>query len=161
MRTTLTLGVVALLLAGGAACADDRADAQKADVKAEAAKLMGTYTVTAGEKFGQKEPADRIAGIVVRFTEDRVAVTDKDKKAVYTAGYTLDTSQRPIRILLTSTEPPTVGQVSRGLVERDGETVKLIYALPGAEAPTDFKTKDNQLMFVLKRAEAKDKQKKQ
>ena len=40
--------------------------------------------------------------------------------------------------------------VAQGLIEKDGDTVKLIYALPGAQAPTEFKTKSKRLMFVMK-----------
>ncbi len=39
---------------------------------------------------------------------------------------------------------------AKGLIEKDGDTVKLIYALPGGEMPTEFKTKEKQLMFVMK-----------
>ena len=46
--------------------------------------------------------------------------------------------------------PPGEGEVARGLIEKDGETVRLIYALPGGMAPTSFETKAQQLMFVLK-----------
>ena len=40
--------------------------------------------------------------------------------------------------------------MAKGLIEKKGDTVKLIYALPGGETPTEFKTKEKQLMFVLK-----------
>jgi hypothetical protein len=38
-----------------------------------------------------------------------------------------------------------------GLIASEGETVKLIYALPGGKAPTEFKTAEKQQMFVLKK----------
>ena len=40
--------------------------------------------------------------------------------------------------------------VAMGLMEMEGDTVKLIYALPGGEMPTEFKTKEKQLMFIMK-----------
>jgi uncharacterized protein (TIGR03067 family) len=142
MRTTLTLGVAALLLAGAAAAADDAGGASQ---------LVGTYTIVAGEKFGQKEPADRVKDITVRFTDKEVVVTDKDKKQVYAASYKLATNQKPWRITMVSTLAPSAGQTAKGLIEKKGDTVRLIYAEGGGEMPTDFKTKDKQLMFVMKK----------
>jgi len=37
------------------------------------------------------------------------------------------------------------------LIDRDGADVKLIYALPGDEAPVEFKAKEKQHLFVLRR----------
>ena len=46
------------------------------------------------------------------------------------------------------------GKELKGLVERKDDTIRIIYAGPGAEAPTEFKTKQNQAMYTLK-ADAK------
>ena len=43
------------------------------------------------------------------------------------------------------------GGTAEGLIKRDGNTVMLIYALPGGETPTEFKTKEKQQMFTMKR----------
>ena len=40
--------------------------------------------------------------------------------------------------------------VAKGLIEKDGDTVRLIYALPDGQTPTEFKTGEKQLMFVMK-----------
>ena len=141
----IVLGMAGMLAGSMARAADDKADAKKV-----AAELVGGYTVVSGEKYGQKEPEDRVKGTIVRFTEDRVVVTDKDKSEVYGSEYTLDTSKKPYKITLTSKLAPSAGQVSKGLIEKDGDTVRLIYALPGGDEPTSFKTKDKQLMFVMK-----------
>jgi hypothetical protein len=50
-------------------------------------------------------------------------------------------------------ELKTMGEkdgTTRGLVKRDGNTLTLIYARPGAEAPKEFKTKEGQVMFSLR-----------
>lgn len=146
MRNAWIVLGMAGVLAGSMARADD----DKADAKQVAADLVGGYTVVSGEKYGQEEPEDRVKGTIVRFTEDRVVVTDKDKTEVYGSEYTLDTSKKPYKITLTSKLAPSEGQVSKGLIEKDGDTVRLIYALPGGDEPTSFKTKAKQLMFVMK-----------
>ena len=36
------------------------------------------------------------------------------------------------------------------MIEKKGDEIRLIYALPGGEEPTEFGTKEKQLMFVMK-----------
>ena len=124
----------------------------QAGSKLKASDLVGGYTIVAGEKFGLKEPEERIKGSIVRFTEDRVVVLDKDKNEVYGATYRLEPSegQGPCRITMTSKLASKEGEVAKGLIEKHGDEVRLIYALPGGPEPTEFKTKDKQLLFVMK-----------
>jgi len=121
------------------------------------AKLEGSYTVVSGEENGKAVPAEKVKGSVVRFTSDTILGTDKDKKEFFAAKYTLDTAKTPWTIRMTSTAPKEAEAV--GLIKKEGDTVTLIYALPGAPAPTEFKTKDRQNMFVLKAMDAAGKEK--
>jgi uncharacterized protein (TIGR03067 family) len=114
------------------------------------ASLEGTYTVVGGEENGKPTPPEKVKGSVVRFTKDTITGHDKDKKEFFAAKYTVDTSKKPWAIKMKSTAPKEAEAV--GLVKRDGDTVTLIYALPGAPAPTEFKTGDRQNMFILKAA---------
>ncbi len=119
------------------------------------ADLIGAYTIIAGEKYGQKEPEERIVGTTVRFAEDGIVVLDKEKKEVYAQTYKIDATTTPWTIVMKSKITPYTekGQgetVAKGLIEKDGDTVKLIYAVPGGEMPTEFKTKEKQLMFIMK-----------
>jgi uncharacterized protein (TIGR03067 family) len=142
LRTTIAFGLAACLVAVGRSTAEDKSGMN----------LAGNYTIVAGEREGQKETPEHIQGTAVTFTGNTVTVTDKDKKETYVATYKLDTSKNPAVIMMTEKTGPTKGERARGLIEKDGDTVKLIYALPGGEMPTGFdKTKDKQLMFVLKR----------
>lgn len=112
--------------------------------------LVGGYTIVRGEKFGQPEPAERVFGTTVRFTADTVTMVDARDQERYKATYQLDTSATPWRIAMTATAAPNAGDVAVGLVEKAGDTVRLIYSLPGAEPPSGFKTKDRQLLFEMK-----------
>lgn len=145
-RATILLGLAALSLAGPRAPAEEKTT----DSKASPAQLVGAYTIVKGEMSGRPEPEERVKGTIVRFSDDRVVVVDKQSKEIYGASYTLDTDRTPWRITMTSKLSAAEGQVAKGLIEKDGDTVRLIYALPGGQAPTDFKTKDKQLMFVMK-----------
>jgi uncharacterized protein (TIGR03067 family) len=137
----LGLTVAALHAPGRPARADDGKGADS---------LVGGYTIVAGERDGRPEPKERVEGTTVRFSPDRVVVVDKDKQEVYGASYTLDTGRTPWRITMTSKLGQQEGEVARGLIEKKGDTVRLIYALPGGAEPTDFHTKDKQLLFVMK-----------
>ena len=119
------------------------------------AKLEGSYTVVSGEENGKAVPADRVKGSAVVFTADTITGTDKDKKEFFAAKYTLDTGKSPWTIRMHSTAPKEADAV--GLIKKEGDTVTLIYALPGAPAPTEFKTKDRQNMFVLRSGSAEKK----
>lgn len=163
--------MTAVALVAGFAGADDKT---KADDKG---KLEGVFTIVSGERDGKALPKTDFDGSVVKITDKTIVGTDKDKKEFYAATYTLDTSKKPIAISMTTTaakgdkkddkkpdvkdkdEPAdkTAGEKmsAEGLLKVDGDTITLIYALPGGKTPTDFKTGENQQMFVLKRAEDK------
>lgn len=151
----MTLGLGTILLASGLAVAQDAASktATRNDKACTPEDLVGHYTIVSGEKEGLKEPAERIKGTVVTFTRDRVVVTDKDRKERYSASYKLESEKNPVDIIMTSRVEGSAGEVARGLIKKEGELVHLIYALPTGEIPTGFKTREKQLMFVMKKAE--------
>ena len=126
---------------------------KKADKKTTPESLVGD-TITSGEKEGSKEPEERIKGTTVTFTKETVIVADKDKKEIYSASYKLDTKTTPCQITMTSKVEGSAGEVARGLIQQDKDdenVVRLVYALPTGEIPTEFKTKEKQLMFVMKK----------
>jgi uncharacterized protein (TIGR03067 family) len=120
------------------------------DEKKGTESLEGTYTIVSGKENGKAIPAERIKGSVVKFTGNTVLGTDKDKKEFFSATYTLDTSKTSWVISMTSKQPKEAR--TTGLVKKDGETLTIIYALPGGKAPKDFTTEEMQQMFVLKPA---------
>ena len=108
--------------------------------------LAGVYKITAGEHGGKEIAAKELQPDRVTFTEDAVTVVDKDTKKLYAAAYKLMGG----KIHMISLEPKK-GTTADGLVKRDGDTLTLIYALPGGAAPTEFKTSAKQMMFTMKR----------
>jgi len=138
--------LTAVLLAGVWAAADEK----KEKGKDKAPSLAGEYVIVSGERAGRKEPPERIKGTLVRFTDSAVAVFDMSKRQTYGASYKLDMGKKPWTITMTAATGRNKGEVARGLIEKQGDTVRLIYALPGGELPTGFATKDKQLMFTMK-----------
>lgn len=123
---------------------------------AQVSNLPGSYQIVAGEREGTPIPTDRLRDISVRIANNAITTLDKDKKEVYVASYEIDTTRKPWQVRMTAVLTPVAdgkGTTSAGLMEMDGETVKLIYALPGGEKPNEFKTKDKQQMFILRQTE--------
>lgn len=143
MSRTLPLTAVALLCLAATARTDEKD-------KADKVSLEGTYTITKGERAGKAIPKEEIEGTVIVFTKDKVVTTGKDKKELYAATYTLDTSGKPHKINMTSISPKR-DEKAAGVVKVDGDTLTICYALPGGDTPTEFKTKDKQQCFVLKK----------
>ena len=148
--------VALLALSPAVALTQEKPDGKKAELKAK--DLVGTYKLVEAHKDGMKSPKERVDASIVRFTEDTIVATDKEKKDVFSATYKLDTSKSPTVIVMTSTLPDYKGAVANGLIEREGDTLRLIYTLPkelgGEDAPTppkDFKTKKGQILSVLEK----------
>ena len=150
--------VLSLAAACGVATADDE--------KMAKLELKGGYTIVKGERDGEPIPAERIKGALIRFKDDETIGTDKDKKELYVAKYKLDTSKTPWKIMMTTVEKKKADGTGKkagkdysadeasttGLIKKEGDTIVIIYALPGGKEPTDFKTKkgDKTQMFWLK-----------
>ncbi len=138
-----TIGSVLFVVAAGA---------EDPLVKGKPAKfeLDGLYTITAGERDGKEVPADRLKDSIIKFDGDKAIGTDKDKKDFFGCTFTLDKTTTPYTILMTSTAP-VAGTRAVGIIEMKDDVVKLCYALPDGAAPKEFKTKEKQNAFTLKK----------
>jgi uncharacterized protein (TIGR03067 family) len=122
---------------------------QEPDKKKADHPLVGTYTIVSGVEDGKKVPASHIDSSLVAITGNTIIGEDKDKNQFFACEYTLDTSKKPWVIHMTSIKPR--GEKSDGLVKKEGDTVTIIYALPGGKTPTEFKAGEKQHLFVLKK----------
>jgi uncharacterized protein (TIGR03067 family) len=116
----------------------------------EKPKLEGQHQITAGERDGKALAENDIKGFTFRFTGDKVVGASKDGTEFLAADYTLDAAKTPVVIVMKLTAGSDKGKELKGLVERKDNVIRIIYAGPGAEAPTEFKTKANQAMYTLK-----------
>jgi uncharacterized protein (TIGR03067 family) len=152
LKITIAMGLVGYLTSLTVAQQTEPA-ASEADKVCTPESLVGRYVITGGEKEGTKEPDERIKGTTVTFTKETVVVADKDKKEIYSASYKLNATTNPCDITMTSRVDSSAGEIARGLIKKQGDTVQLIYALPTGEIPAAFKTKEKQLMFVMKKTD--------
>jgi uncharacterized protein (TIGR03067 family) len=121
---------------------------KEADPKNNIPSIAGTYTIASGERDGRAIAPDRLVGTVVTIDKDRILGVDKNKKEFLDVRYTIDTTSKPWVLRMRATLP-AAGETT-GLVEKDEDTVRIIYALPEAAAPAEFRTKERQLMFTLR-----------
>jgi len=142
MFSSSILIILALFLLGPTTNPDNTVD--------ETAGLTGAYAIVSVEKNGEKLPDKLVQGQMVRISPDHIFVVDHENKQTIVATYRLNASTVPWCIMMLSVLPQP-GQEARGLVKREGDLVWLIYHLPGGDAPTEFKTKQKQLLVVLRK----------
>jgi len=116
------------------------------------AKYEGTYVIVAGERDGKAIPGNEIDGSIVVFKGDTITGSDKDKKMFFGCKFDVDAKASPNQIMMISTAPKS-GDKAAGVIEMTGNTIRLCYALPGGETPVDFKAKEKQQCFTLKKKE--------
>jgi uncharacterized protein (TIGR03067 family) len=144
LRKIVVLGVAALLITAARAPADQSAKSS--------ANLTGEYKIVQEERDGQRVSADQFQDSWVNITDDTITIMDKNKTEKWSANYKLDSSRKPCMITLTEKAGPNKGETVRGIAEKEGDTVKIIFAMPGGPAPTSFDaTKEKQKLLVLKR----------
>jgi uncharacterized protein (TIGR03067 family) len=147
MRMAIRLAAAAVLVAGPA-LADE-----KKDSKFDAAKLVGKWDFVSGQKPGEKLDADRLKDQSVEITKE--TLTLKGPAGTFVMKYSIDAAKSPAALKLEITEAPFgAGTKADGIIEFDGDNLKLCYADPGEPAPTSFevKEKDKARSFVLKKA---------
>ena len=146
MTRIRTLGLALALATVTTAAADDKKMA-----KLDPAKLVGTWTITAGYKDEDKMDADKIKGPVV-FTKDTISLTATEK---FEFKYTADPATTPAGIDMESTAPEAFkGAKAKGILALDGDTLKLCYEPTGGDRPKAFEPKKGSglFSFVLKKA---------
>jgi uncharacterized protein (TIGR03067 family) len=152
MRTVMLMGLAAALLVGAGTTRSEEKDKPKFD----AAKLVGTWKFVSGEKEGTKSAEEALKG-KVEITKDVIKIIASED-LVFVMKYKLDTDAKPVGITIEGTEGPVKDQTIKGIIELDGDTLKLAYGLPGEPAAKEFKTKEGSKTqsFVMKREKKKE-----
>ncbi len=121
--------------------------AQADDLKA----MEGTWKVESAEAGGKKVEFDELKEIVVKIAGERYEIWIKDRMDAGTLK--LDESQKPKAMDGTDTEGADVGKVTKAIYELAGDTLRVCYALEGAERPKELATKEGSplLLIIYKR----------
>lgn len=131
-----------LFLAVLPACTGRSSDPPKAE-------LSGEYRIILGERNGTPIDQKELSDAMITIDDKTITVYDNERKETFVATYTLETKQTPWQITLISTKAPEIGVIAKGLIAANQNSVKLIYALPNGQLPTDFKAGPHQQMFDM------------
>jgi uncharacterized protein (TIGR03067 family) len=117
---------------------------------AEQPKVQGQHAIVGMERNGTALDEADFKGATIRFTDDKLVGANKDGTEFLTADYNMDAAKTPCTIVLKVTSGSNKGKELQGLIERKDNTIRLIFAHPGGERPTEFKTRENQTMYTLR-----------
>jgi uncharacterized protein (TIGR03067 family) len=119
-------------------------------VRAEdkASPLEGRWVVVSVERDGKQDEA--LAGAVRVHTADSYTLTPKDGKTV-TGKWKADATKKPATIDLIPGEGRYKDKVLLGIYELDGETLRICFAEPGKDRPTEFVARAGSVLAVHKR----------
>lgn len=153
--------VAVVLGTGNLALGDDaKKPAQKpAEAKGATAAILGTWEVTAGNKAGNAIGDEAKMGEYV-ITKDTITIMGEDNKPMFVIKYTLDEKQKPVALDMEITEgpiPEVKGQKALGILEVQGEELKIAYDPMAKERPKDFKGESAYAFTLKKKAAKKDK----
>ena len=109
--------------------------------------MEGTWKVESAEAGGQKVESEDLKAIVVKITGDRYEVKTKDKLDAGTLK--LDETQKPKTMDATDTEGLDAGKVVKAIYELSGDTLRVCYAMEGAERPAEMATKEGSPLLML------------
>jgi len=135
---------VALAIAGFAtvACAEESSETL-------IQKLAGVWEVEEGVNRGEEIPEDELEGTTMLVEENTIITYDPDRKEIYRATFTLDTSTDPISIDMTTKMKSLPQTRALGILKfEEDDEFELCYALPGSDRPKNFESpKGSEIML--------------
>lgn len=108
--------------------------------KADLDRLQGTWVLVAMEHEGDESPADAFEGWTAEYRGNQVTLRAGDNTR-RRGIVTLDPERNPKAINTWDKDGPYEDQTVPGIYQLDGDTMKLCFARPGEERPTEFTTK--------------------
>lgn len=136
-------------------CAGFGVSEEKEKKKFDPASIVGKWKTTEGMKNGEKVSDDNLKGEVT-IAKDTITIKGNDETHVM--EYKIDATKSPMEINMKGKDGPAKDFTAEGIIEVDGETIKLAYTtnIPGFDGkrPTKFEApKDSKAFyFVMKKA---------
>jgi uncharacterized protein (TIGR03067 family) len=141
-----------LVLGAAVGLVSASAGQEKKAAKLDPAKVVGTYEFVSGVRDGEKVPEGNFKGTTFIVTKNEAEL--KTPEGSFKFSYSIDAAKTPAALEMEITDGPIgKGMKAKGIIELDGDTLKLSYDPTGATAPKDFDAKkgSNAHSFTLKR----------
>src|SRR5208283_26079 len=106
--------------------------------KKETEKLDGKWLVISVERDGK--PDDSLKGAVRTNAGDSYTLTPKDGKGI-PGTFKVDPTKKPKTMDMMPGEGRYKGKTLLGIYELEGDTLKICFAEPGKDRPSDFASK--------------------
>jgi uncharacterized protein (TIGR03067 family) len=119
-----------------------------ADDAKDSAALQGTWLPAAAELGGKPFPDEIRKTIKLVVKEDKYTVTVGTK--LDKGSVKLNSSAKPKRMDITSSEGPNKDKTFKAIYEIDGDTLKVCYELAGGDYPTEFKSTEENGWYLVK-----------
>ena len=159
--------IVAIVKNGGRKAADKKADKDKAETtdkkdskKFKAKAIVGNWKVVAGQRSGEKIPAERLPPSI-KITKKEITIPTGDAEP-FVFSYKIDSSKSPATIDLKIEGGPVPEGQAVGILKFEKKKLVLCYESTGQKRPKEFKTKadDGCFMFEMERIKSEKKDKK-
>src|SRR5207244_1307339 len=134
-----------------ALCCLSPADVTPEALRAEMAALEGEWSMVSGEANGEALPEEVVKG-AKRVSKGGETTVSLNGEVFMKAKYTVDPSKKPKAIDYAVTEGMAQGKKQLGIYELKGDTLKVCFAAPDQERPSDFKGGEGRILSVWKRA---------
>lgn len=135
------------------ASSDAAADEPKAGAtpipreRADPGIIEGVWQPTMAELGGKKLPDEVRSSITLEVKEREYTVTSGT--TVDRGTFKLDLSTTPKSLDIIGGEGPNKGKTFLAIFEREGDTLRVCYDLSGKTRPTEFKTTEGSLLFLV------------
>lgn len=143
----VAFGACVVFAVAGLALADEKADNEKV-LKA----MAGTWAFESHVMGGEKAPPEALKALVITFEGDKFVVKMGDK-VVQAGTNSVATGKKPHTVDSIVTEGEGKGTTMKGILELDGDTMKVCFDTSGKTRPEKYESpaKSEMVSLVLKR----------